>query len=249
MSGEELKTRKEESFDPSFFQGLKEAEERYFWFTVRRRWIFDAVSRFSPPPAKLLEVGCGTGNVSSYLAQKGYDTTGCEYYEEALGMAWPGFRKVRGDVAALPFEDRSFDIVCLFDVIEHIDDDVATVREAARVLKEDGIMVITVPAGEELWSYVDVESCHRRRYSRDSLAAVLSGAGLAPLTMDYMFMALYWPMKHMRRKTRKDLNEQFRISPLLNRLLTLYFDAERNIAGFVPLPVGTSLIAVAGRRL
>ena len=234
-----------DTFSPSFFEILKKAEEKYFWFNVRRKWIFDTIAKFIPPPARILEVGCGTGNVSSYLAGQGYDVTGCEYYDEALSMAWPGFEKIKGDATNLPFKDHTFDIVCLFDVIEHFDDDVVPLREAKRVVKKNGIITITVPAREELWSYVDDEAYHKRRYTRNSLARVLSDSGLAPLLMDYMFMTLYYPIKYLRRKKRVLVSEHFRINPFANRFLGLLFDAERNISRFLPLPLGTSLIAVA----
>lgn len=71
-----------DTFDPSFFGWLKKAEERHFWIQIRRKWIFDKIKKFIPPPAKFLEVGCDTGNIGSFLAQKGYLVTGCEFYPE-----------------------------------------------------------------------------------------------------------------------------------------------------------------------
>ncbi len=87
-----------------------------------------------PTSSKLIEVGCGTGNVSSFLAEKEYLVTGCEYYREAIDMAWPGFLKVQGDGKNLPFSDSTFDIVGLFDVIEHFEADISLIKEAKRVV-------------------------------------------------------------------------------------------------------------------
>ncbi|MDH5203053.1 MAG: class I SAM-dependent methyltransferase, partial [Nitrospirota bacterium] len=142
-----------ETYDPSFFDQLKTAEERHFWFKVRKKWIFDRMKKFFAPPARVLEVGCGTGNVSSFLSRKGYKVTGYEFYPNAIKKAWPGFLIVQGDANNLPFKDDCFDIVGLFDVIEHFQDDIMPLKEAVRVVKKGGIIAVTVPAREELWSW------------------------------------------------------------------------------------------------
>jgi len=199
--------------------------------------------KFLPPPAKVLEVGCGTGNVSSFLSEKGYEVTGCEYYSEAITRAWPGFQIVQGDAIDLPFEANSFDIVGLFDVIEHFQDDLAPVSEAVRVLRKDGIIVITVPAGEELWSCVDEAALHKRRYTVSEIGRLFSRAGVRPLLTEYMFMSLFLPMKYMRGRRKPD--DLFGINPLANAVFAGISDIERYLSKVLPLPAGTSLIAVA----
>ncbi|MBI5075460.1 MAG: class I SAM-dependent methyltransferase [Nitrospirae bacterium] len=238
---------KEESFDPLFFRQLKEAEETYFWFQVRRKWIYDRISKVIPPPAKILEVGCGTGNVSSFLAHKGYDVTGCEYYEEALVLGWPGFTKVRGDASSLPFQDGSFDIVGLFDVIEHIEDDTAPLKEAFRVLRQGGIAVVTVPARDELWSFVDKRAFHKRRYTKERLAGALHNADFVLNSNEYIFMMLYLPMKILRMRP-VDVRSPFEINPAVNRILKGWFDMERRVSQMISLPIGTSLLAIAEKN-
>ncbi len=235
---------KVKTFDPFFFEGLKKAEDRYFWFQVRRKWIFDRLKMFIPPPASLIEIGCGTGNVSRFLSQKGYLVTGCEYYHEAIEMAWPGFQIVQGNAINLPFKDNGFDIACLFDAIEHFEDDVAFIKEAVRAVKRGGIIVITVPARKELWSYIDDRSLHKRRYTKDILRKVFYDAGLIPILVEYMFLSLYLPMKLLRQGNKK-VDNPFRISRIINILLTGLLDIERIISKAIPLPLGTSIIGIA----
>ena len=232
------------SFDPSFFAELRGAESNHFWFNVRRKWILDAVSGFASPPAKILEIGCGTGNVSGFLSNHGYNVVGCEYYMEALEMAWPGFDKVQGSANDLPFADNSFNAVCLLDVIEHFDNETHLVQEARRVLKPDGFIIITVPAREELWSYIDEISFHKRRYSIKSIFTTLKKSDFNPVSVDYMFMLLYLPMKILRRKKGKT-GDLLKISPAINLIAQLIFDFERIVSQIIKLPIGTSIIAVA----
>jgi ubiquinone/menaquinone biosynthesis C-methylase UbiE len=233
-----------DTFNPEAFGRLKQAEQKHFWFQVRRKWIYDRIRKLVPPPAKVLEIGCGTGNVGSFLSRKDYSVTGCEFYREALKMGWPDFFKVQGDTNNLPFGENCFDVVGLFDVIEHFHDDVSPLREAMRAVKKEGVVVITVPARKELWSYIDERAFHKRRYTKEMLSQIFSEVRLSPLFFEYMFMSLYFPMKYLRGEDKKTDN-QFKINRLTNAIPRVTFNLERLISRFFPLPVGTSIIAVA----
>ncbi len=232
------------TFHPSFFQQLKKAEKNYFWFKIRRKWIADRIRRFEHSAPNVLEIGCGTGNVSNFLAQKGYHVTGCEFYREAIDEAWPGYDKVQGDAATLPFANDSFDIVGMFDVLEHFSDETQILIEARRVLNKNGILVITVPARNELWSRIDEIAFHKRRYSTSDLNLSLTAASFLPMSIEYMFMMLYLPMK-LRRGKKTEVANHFKISKALNILMMLYFECERFMSRFIKLPIGTSIVAVA----
>jgi SAM-dependent methyltransferase len=234
--------RRSDTFDPTLFEQLRTAEENHCWFVSRRKWILERVSKHLAAGSSFLEVGCGTGNVSSFLAASGYSVIGCEFYHHALCMAWPGFTRVQGSGLSLPFRDNSFDAVGLFDVLEHFDEDLSILSEAARAVRKGGVIFITVPARRELWSSFDDFSSHRRRYHPGDLKELVTRAGLSVVSLEYLFLSLYLPARISRKKQEDD---PFAISDLANAVFGVCFEAERIIPRALPLPLGTSLLAVA----
>jgi SAM-dependent methyltransferase len=231
-----------DTFDPTLFEQLKTAEKGHCWFVSRRKWILDRVSKCLAAGSSFLEVGCGTGNVSSFLSSHGYSVIGCEFYHHALRMAWPGFTRVQGSGLSLPFRDNSFDAAGLFDVLEHFDEDLTVLSEAARTIRAGGVIFITVPARRELWSSFDVLSSHRRRYHPKDLSELIRRAGLSLVSLEYLFLSLYLPAMISRKK--KDDNP-FVINSIANAVFGVCFQAERVISRTLSLPLGTSLLAVA----
>ena len=83
-----------------------------------------------------------------------------------------------GEITALPYEDGTFDLVCAFDIIEHVDDDLRALAELSRVLKEDGVLILSVPLHPESWNCFDDLVGHVRRYDPAEIAAILAKSGL-----------------------------------------------------------------------
>jgi SAM-dependent methyltransferase len=84
-----------------------------------------------------------------------------------------GGRATRGDVTALPFPDRSVDLICAFDIVEHVENDRQVFRELGRIARDDAVVLISVPLHGVLWSAFDVLVGHVRRYEPSDLAAIL----------------------------------------------------------------------------
>src|SRR5262245_44827544 len=195
------------------FDALVRAERRHFWFRHRNRVLASVFRRLSaglPDGYRVLEVGCGSGNVLEVLQEvcaRGR-LTGSELYEEGLAFAAERVRcrLVTADVYDMPFGPE-FDLVGLFDVLEHLPDDRRALRCLARALRPGGRLVLTVPAHASLWSHVDVASGHYRRYSPAALRAALEQAGFRVESLT-QFMAPLFPLMWLGR----------RVSALVNRL-------------------------------
>jgi SAM-dependent methyltransferase len=155
-------------------------EREHWWFRGRERILRGQAQRIvrrqlRGSNAKILNIGVATGRSSEWLADYGtvtsleYDADCCEFTREHCGLD-----VVQGSVLDLDFSDGSFDLVCGFDVIEHVEDDVRAAAEIRRVLRPGGIAFITVPACHWLWSEHDEINHHFRRYSLRQLRNLFS---------------------------------------------------------------------------
>ena len=174
-------------------------EESSFWFAHRNDVIAAAVNRF-PPPGPLYDIGGGNGFVAKFLAGRGHEvvliepsTNGAAH---AVSRGLPNV--VCGTVADARFHPGCLGAAGLFDVLEHIEDDVSFLRALRPLLMDDGPLYLTVPAGSWLWSADDVAAGHFRRYSRRTLAAALDSAGFELLYATHFFMFLTLPVALFR---------------------------------------------------
>jgi SAM-dependent methyltransferase len=183
--------------------------------------------------------------------------TGLEPSPEAAAVARSrgAGEVVEGVMEALPFEDSSFDFATSLDVIEHLDDDVAGLRELRRVVRPAGFLVVTVPAYPGLYGPHDVANEHRRRYLRRTLVEAAEEAGWSARLVTH-FNSLLFPaiapyrlMQRRRHRGETQEESDFERSPAwLARALELPLRAEANaVARGVRLPVGLSILAVLER--
>ncbi len=162
---------------------MNDVEDKHWWF-VGRRAILESFlqgiiekSKIKNQESKILDVGCGTGANLEMLKQFG-ESEGVDVSDDALEFCKKkGLKVHKGLAEELPFEDESFDVVTALDVVEHLDDDVAGLKEMHRVLKKGGKTLIFVPAFMWLWGVQDDISNHRIRYTRQQIVERLEKAG------------------------------------------------------------------------
>ena len=259
-----------ESYDPVFFNALARIEDKHFWFRTRNR-IIDILTRqvvaLFQPGYHVLEIGCGTGNVLRTLEKACPNglVLGADLYLEGLRFA--GLRVdsplLQADLYHLPFKSR-FDLVCMFDVLEHLQDDVSVLKNFYDMIAPGGILFLTVPAHPSLWSFLDEAYHHCRRYEPGDLEKKLTETGFQVL-YSTQFMSAIYPFVWLSRRIRfQGLNKdalsveefnalaasEFKITPIMNPILAALLSIELPfIVKRKELPIGTSILALARKSV
>jgi SAM-dependent methyltransferase len=240
--------------DPHTYEILYRTEEDHWWHAARRRIVMDWIEQRYPGRSDLsiLDAGCGTGLMLQEMEHLGH-TEGVDIANEALAFCRQrGLENIRkADVLQLPFAADSFDIVTGLDIVEHLDDDTAALREWSRVLKPGGRVFLFVPAHDWLWSLQDDVSHHRRRYTSKTLRQTVRSAGLTVERQSYV-SAFLLPVIYLGRQWLKvvrrfrELNTENNLHPAWsNGILRGIFEAEIPVLRRMDLPVGASIMCVA----
>lgn len=237
--------------EPQAYRIMAENEDRHWWYAGRRA-IADRVIRSLGlgNGAQILEIGAGTGGNLAMLAAHG---TVSAVEPDGCARAWAR-RKTSVPVleghlpGGLPFSPASYDLVCLFDVLEHVREDTASLRNIRRLLKQGGRVLLTVPAHPWLWSVHDEMMHHVRRYSRAGLRQAVRQAGYRIQRMSYfnstLFLLLAATRLLDRLRRRRQATGLGVPHPAVNAALRAVFSAEKHLVARTGLPFGVSLLAI-----
>jgi len=246
--------------EPFMYRSFAELHERsHWWFVGRRRIISSLLENIlgNRKDLDILDIGCGAGGMIPVLSPFGRVTgidpsdDAVRYSRERYGSR-ADFLRIDFPREAPPGEGR--DLVTLFDVLEHLEEDGEALLRAAGLLRDGGRMLLTVPAHRFLWSPHDEINRHRRRYGYRELRDRILAAGLEIRRITY-FNTLLFPAVCGARLIRRrlalkgDRRSDFRIRrKWINNSLSVIFGAERFLLRHFNLPFGVSLLAVAARR-
>ena len=253
------KEGKVNSFDPKIFEFLFKMEQKHFWQVGRRELILDVLKRNVPHLANstMLEIGCGNGNVLAHLKSSGISIAGMDILMEGLRFCRQRSSSVdlyQADILSLPFLNN-WDIIGVFDVLEHISEDEAALREVNRALKPAGYLILTVPAHKFLWSHHDRIANHVRRYDKSELATKLRHSGFSIKKISYYVSSLFPILAAIRmsnklfdkRNINRTIDEAIEVKtiPVINETFLQLIRFETWLIRYFSLPVGASLIALA----
>jgi SAM-dependent methyltransferase len=241
------------------YRQFRDLEEGHWWFRGRRTVYLGLLRHHfdGERPRRVLDLGCGVGGFLSGLAELGERVLPTDVDRASLALCRErGFPGVVSDGYALPFADASFELVCLFDALEHIPDEHRALAEVARVLAPGGRVVLSVPAYQFLYANNDRVARHCRRYTRSTLRRAIVAAGftlernthtnvfLLPLILPAVLLLKAWERLRPGPPSERT-NLTLPIPAVLQSLLWSAFAAELPFSRRFDWPAGHSILAIA----
>ncbi|MDZ7879208.1 MAG: class I SAM-dependent methyltransferase [Saprospiraceae bacterium] len=245
--------------DKHYYKKYQTLEREHWWFTARAKILMTHIDRIfgHQKDLNILNIGAATGYSSELLQQFGevtsieFDEDCCIFTRDVLKISI-----LQGSILALDFPDNTFDLVCAFDVIEHVEDDCLAVSEMRRVAKQGGVMCVTVPAFMFLWSEHDVVNHHFRRYTSKILRGLFV-KGNTPIFHSYFNFWLFFPIaavrlglrlftkKHLVKPEQAQSDfDNFQSHSIINTVLKYIFLSENLfLKQLIPLPIGVSILS------
>jgi 2-polyprenyl-3-methyl-5-hydroxy-6-metoxy-1,4-benzoquinol methylase len=201
LSGNEIwisKTARQIAFPEDGHWECSQVEADSFWFEHRNNCLLTLIRNFSPEGA-IFDIGAGNGYVSKALASNGFEMVVVEPgIEGASNAKKQGLTVICSSLEDAGFFPNSLPAIGLFDVLEHIEDDINFLKQIKNVLQFNGRLYLTVPAYNWLWSVEDEITGHYRRYNLQKLTRMFIELGYKVDYASYFFSFLPLPIFLLR---------------------------------------------------
>lgn len=243
--------------DDTYSQTYLDVEKKHWWFVGRRKILGRLIAHELEKAGRkqfdrALEIGCFAGINIEQFKNLASQWSGIEPSEEAglyAQQTLAGAEIVIGKFPDVTVSGK-FDLILLFDVLEHIEDPVESLKRIRHMLNPGGVLIMTVPAYQWLWTEFDEINQHYRRYTAQMLQEQLSVADINDSRVGYFNALLFIPAvcERLLSKYRSRSAQSDKISiptPLLNRLLDWIFSLESFIVPYRFFPYGLSVISIS----
>lgn len=243
--------------DKNYYHEYFELERTHWWFLARTKILETQIQDLltDTPHAKILNIGAATGASSQMLSKFG-QVTSIEYEAECIAFVKDKISLdiEEGTILDLNYTENSFDLVCAFDVVEHVAEDELALKEMQRVCKIAGHVMLTVPTFMSLWSKHDEVNHHVKRYRLNEIQQLVQ-PNLEPVFLSYFNTWLFLPIYLVRQFSnalpsmikRSGSGSDFSLvkSALINRFFYFLFVSENwFLRKKISLPVGVSALAI-----
>ncbi|HRS79494.1 MAG TPA: class I SAM-dependent methyltransferase [Spirochaetota bacterium] len=245
-------------YESKGLDGLYQYERIHFWFKNRALLIRNLFNKYVDKNSLIMDLGAGTGFMAKMLADCGYSVAAGEIHRNGLEYAKKlGITDLyQFDLFNPPFSEH-FDVISIFDVIEHFDEDIRALEIIHSMLKPNGMVVCTVPAHQWLWGGSDAMASHKRRYSKKKLTKSFEKAGFEILYISGFYLTLI-PMFFLRKLIYPDKSQtvpddeipeyDISINPVINKILEFITYLEISIIKKISFPCGASFALIALKR-
>lgn len=235
------------------YKTMAENERVHWWFCGRRKILMSVLNKLTKNKfERALDIGCGTGGSMLDISRFAKIVEGVEPSTQAIFFAkknYPGLKIVQ---AVFPNEipDDKYDLITMFDVLEHIKSDENAVNAVSKLLLPGGMAIITVPAFQFLWSQHDEHLHHFRRYTILSMKNLIStNKNISIEYICYYNSLLFLPillsrLYHKIMKFRSCGDDEKVPKKFVNKILQSIFSLERFWLPYRSLPFGVSILCI-----
>ena len=234
------------------FEALRR-ESSSWWYIARRKLLRDAVVQAvrGKREARILDLGC--------TAQLEFaDSPYMRVLNVHSSLPVLAFQQIEGcqhllctSAEELALASNSFDAIVSGDILQSVTDDLAALRELRRVLKDGGLLCLTVPAYPSLWGEDDEARGHRRRYTASELRRKLNNCGFEISRVSYLVATGLLPSilgrvgKNIFKKSIVRRRASAETPGWTNAGMVMLLDCERQLIRYINLPFGTRLVCWA----
>lgn len=238
------------------YEIVNDIQKRHWWFAARRNILFSILEKKYEKYSEgsVLDIGAGSGGNFDLLSRFGV-VTGVEMDKDALGYCkknnlmgnfYHGFLP---DGLPVEITRKKYNLIAMLDVLEHIEDDSGALNTICRLNDKEGMLLITVPAYQWLFSQADEFAWHKRRYTKKQLCSKLEKSGYSIVYSTY-YNTLLFPLAFISRMCSKRrganiVKKELTIIPGINLILKTVFSFERILIPMIKFPFGLSICVLA----